>query len=74
MQDKKSSMAIVSPTIQLAKSLDFRVVAEGVETLQQVETLKLLSCDVSQGYFYSRPLNSLDFESFIHINNNQQLR
>ena len=67
MHDKKSSMAIVSATIQLAKSLDFRVVAEGVETLQQVETLKLLNCDVSQGYFYSRPLNSLDFESFLEL-------
>jgi EAL domain-containing protein (putative c-di-GMP-specific phosphodiesterase class I) len=65
-------MAIVSTTIQLAKSLDFRVVAEGVETLKQVETLKLLNCEVSQGYFYSRPLDSLNFESFIHLNNNQQ--
>ena len=74
MHDKKSSMAIVSATIQLAKSLNFRVVAEGVETLQQAEMLKLLNCDVSQGYFYSQPLNSLDFESFIHINNHQQLR
>jgi EAL domain-containing protein (putative c-di-GMP-specific phosphodiesterase class I)/CheY-like chemotaxis protein len=72
MHEKKSSMAIVSTTIQLAKSLDFRVVAEGVETLKQVETLKLLNCEVSQGYFYSRPLDSLNFESFIHLNNNQQ--
>jgi EAL domain-containing protein (putative c-di-GMP-specific phosphodiesterase class I)/CheY-like chemotaxis protein len=72
MHDKKTSMAIVLATIQLAKFLDFRVVAEGVETLKQVETLKLLNCEVSQGYFYARPLDSLDFESFIHINNNQQ--
>jgi EAL domain-containing protein (putative c-di-GMP-specific phosphodiesterase class I)/FixJ family two-component response regulator len=71
MHDKKSSMAIVSTTIQLAKLLNFRVVAEGVETLGQVETLKLLNCDVSQGYFYSRPLDSLDFESFI-LNTQQQ--
>ena len=69
MHHKKTSMAIVSATIQLAKALDFRVVAEGVETLQQAQTLKLLNCEVSQGYFYTRPLDRLDFESYMHLNN-----
>jgi EAL domain-containing protein (putative c-di-GMP-specific phosphodiesterase class I)/ActR/RegA family two-component response regulator len=69
MHDKKASMAIVSATIQLANALDFRVVAEGVETLQQAQTLKRLNCEVSQGYFYSRPLDKMDFESFIHLYN-----
>jgi EAL domain-containing protein (putative c-di-GMP-specific phosphodiesterase class I) len=72
MHHKKTSMAIVSATIKLAKALDFRVVAEGVETLKQVETLKSLNCEVSQGYFYSHPLDSADFESFIHLNNKKQ--
>jgi EAL domain-containing protein (putative c-di-GMP-specific phosphodiesterase class I) len=71
MHDKKTSMAIVTATIQLAKALNFRVVAEGVETLQQVESLKLLNCEVSQGYFYSHPLDSLDFESFLQLNINE---
>ena len=69
MHHKKTSMAIVSETIRLAKALNFRVVAEGVETLQQVKTLKSLNCEVSQGSFYSRPLDSVDFEPFIHLNN-----
>jgi len=73
MHDKNTSMAIVSATIQLAKALDFRVIAEGVETLKQVETLKSLNCDVSQGYFYSRPLDKMDFELFIHLNNKKTL-
>jgi EAL domain-containing protein (putative c-di-GMP-specific phosphodiesterase class I)/CheY-like chemotaxis protein len=73
MHDKNTSMAIVSATIQLAKALKFRVVAEGVETLQQVETLKSLNCEVSQGYFYSRPLDRMDFESFIHLNNKKPI-
>jgi EAL domain-containing protein (putative c-di-GMP-specific phosphodiesterase class I)/DNA-binding NarL/FixJ family response regulator len=69
MNDKNTSMAIVSATIQLAKALNFRVIAEGVETMEQVESLKSLNCQVSQGYFYSRPLDKMDFESFIHLNN-----
>lgn len=59
-------MAIVQATIQLAKVLDFRVVSEGVETLKQVEILKSLNCEVSQGYFYSPPLDSV---YSVYINN-----
>jgi EAL domain-containing protein (putative c-di-GMP-specific phosphodiesterase class I) len=57
MHDKKTSMAIVSSTIELADKLSFMVIAEGVETQQQAETLAALNCPVSQGYFYSKPLS-----------------
>ncbi len=48
--------AIVAGAIALAKSLDFTVVAEGVQTEAQVATLRGLDCDLAQGYFFSRPL------------------
>jgi EAL domain-containing protein (putative c-di-GMP-specific phosphodiesterase class I) len=48
--------AIVAGAIALAKSLDFTVVAEGVQTEAQVATLRGLGCDLAQGYFFSRPL------------------
>ncbi len=56
--------AIVSSIIQLADSLDRRVVAEGVETAQQLEVLAELKCDYVQGYHLSRPLTATAFSSF----------
>ena len=48
--------AIVSAAIALAKSLGFTVVAEGVETVFQMEALRALDCDLVQGYLFSRPV------------------
>lgn len=47
---------IVTTIIKLASSLDVEVVAEGVETREQIEFLVKNRCNVIQGYFYSRPL------------------
>lgn len=55
---------IVSSTIILAKRLGLEVVAEGVETLQQLVCLKLAGCDVAQGYHFSRPLSSAQLHQY----------
>ena len=56
-------MALVSTIIQLARSLELKVVAEGVETEEQRRFLQLLSCDQMQGYLFSKPLPAETFQS-----------
>jgi EAL domain-containing protein (putative c-di-GMP-specific phosphodiesterase class I) len=41
------------------------VVAEGVETSEQLESLRSLGCDIGQGYFFARPLPPNEFEELL---------
>nr|WP_161625496.1 EAL domain-containing protein [Sporomusa ovata] len=54
--EKRNYAAIVGTVIQLAHKMGFDVVAEGVETTEQMSFLQELKCDRMQGYFISRPL------------------
>ncbi|MEA5535606.1 EAL domain-containing protein [Crocosphaera sp. XPORK-15E] len=65
LQDKPQNTAIVSAIIALGKSFDLRVVAEGVETLQQLEFLQRLNCEEIQGFWFSRPLKPEDATEFL---------
>src|SRR3989339_616508 len=49
---------IVKSTIALFKTLNYKVVAEGVETMDVVELLKDFECDYAQGYFFAKPMES----------------
>lgn len=62
--DKKDTK-IIELIINLAKKLSLKVVAEGVETLEQLDALKELGCDIVQGYYYSKPIPAKDFERFL---------
>jgi EAL domain-containing protein (putative c-di-GMP-specific phosphodiesterase class I) len=52
------SMAVVKAIIGLAQGLDLKVVAEGVETKEQADTLRQLGCVYGQGYRFARPLTA----------------
>ena len=51
--------------IELAGFLSIPVIAEGVETEEQLNVLKSLGCDIVQGYYFSRPVTAAEFEPFI---------
>lgn len=57
--------AIVSAIITLAHALKLNVIAEGVETQEQLESLRVLKCDEVQGFLFSRPLSVADFTSLL---------
>lgn len=65
---QKNDEAIVTGIIRMAHSLGQTVVAEGVETTEQLEFLKNCGCDCGQGYLYSHPLSSEEFELFLQSN------
>ena len=48
--------AIVAAIVNLASTLDLRAIAEGVETLEQLERLGTLGCDAAQGYWFAQPV------------------
>ncbi len=57
--------AIVNAIIAMASSLKLKVIAEGVETLEQLDFLKRRKCQQVQGYYFAKPLDSQQFEAFI---------
>ena len=53
---------IVEETINLAKKLNMQIVAEGIETREQVDFLKNNGCDLIQGFYFAKPLPVAEFE------------
>ena len=65
MEDKKGEQSALSVAIlSMAHSLGLKVVAEGVETEEQLRFLKMHSCDYVQGYFFSKPLGANEFVEY----------
>ena len=65
MEKDEKSMKLVDLIIDIAKFLNVPVVAEGVETQSQLDTLKKMGCNVIQGYYFSKPVPAEEFEKFI---------
>ncbi len=55
-------MLIVSEVIDLAKKLDMKIVAEGIESREQVDFLTAQECDLIQGYYFAKPMSIEEFE------------
>jgi diguanylate cyclase (GGDEF)-like protein/PAS domain S-box-containing protein len=57
MNELNENAEIVRTIVMLARSLKMNVVAEGVETMDQLSQLAMLECEYGQGYFFSKPLD-----------------
>ena len=55
------SRVVVYEAIKLAKSLNMRVVAEGIEQKEQVEILAGMGCDMIQGYYFAKPMPASEY-------------
>jgi EAL domain-containing protein (putative c-di-GMP-specific phosphodiesterase class I) len=65
MHEDPRSLQITATIINLAKSLNKIVMAEGVETREQLELLRRMQCDAIQGFYISRPLTAAKAEDFV---------
>lgn len=60
LPNDKNALAVVTAIIGLAKSLNLKVVAEGIETTEQLACLAKLGCQYGQGYLFSQPLPAIE--------------
>ena len=62
---KTNSNNILSFIIGLAKWMDYAVVAEGIETEEQIQMLRNMDCNFVQGYYYAQPMPPDEFEAYM---------
>ncbi|KHT51596.1 putative bifunctional diguanylate cyclase/phosphodiesterase [Vibrio sinaloensis] len=65
MFENESDRELVNVIIAMAKALNLKIVAEGIEEQRHVDYLKNLNCEFGQGFHYSRPLPAKDFEALL---------
>ena len=72
MEENTENGEIVRTVIALAKALNLKVVAEGIESIHQFHQLRILGCEYGQGYLFSKPLPVADIERLLQDNNRWQ--
>jgi diguanylate cyclase (GGDEF)-like protein/PAS domain S-box-containing protein len=65
MTERRDYAAVVHAIVALARNLDIRLVAEGIESLDQAIMLQAMECEYAQGYFFSKPLSMANAEKFL---------
>lgn len=70
---RKSDKEIVRLIIALAKTLALDIVAEGVETQEQVVALSRLGCDIGQGFLFSPPIGALEVERLLALQEDRRI-
>ena len=71
LTDSPQDLAIVTALIEIGKGFDLKIVAEGVETQEQVELLRGLNCHNMQGYWFGRPLGANEASKLLQLNDSE---
>ena len=72
--DSADGAAIIDAILALSKTLNLRVIAEGIENQEQLAYLAAKDCDLLQGYFFSHPIYPEDVPAMLQQNFTQQIR
>jgi EAL domain-containing protein (putative c-di-GMP-specific phosphodiesterase class I) len=65
VSERRDYLAVVNAIVQLAKNLGMKLIAEGIETAEQVALMQTLECDYAQGFYFDRPRDVTGAEAFI---------
>ena len=65
LREDPKAKSITTATVMLARALGLKVVAEGVETAEQLSQLRKLECDLAQGYYFAKPLTHEEASALI---------
>jgi diguanylate cyclase (GGDEF)-like protein len=73
LPDDHDDLAICTAVIAMGRALGLKVIAEGVETPEQLAVLRALGCDVGQGYLFARPMPATEFLDYMRNHHNAQV-
>jgi len=65
INQRRDYRAVVQTVIDLARNLNMDMIAEGIETIGQVELLRQMGCEQAQGYYFAKPRAAAEAEQFI---------
>jgi EAL domain-containing protein (putative c-di-GMP-specific phosphodiesterase class I)/GGDEF domain-containing protein len=70
VNDDKKRKTIAEATVKMAKGLGLEVVAEGINSQADEDTLRSFGCDIGQGYYYAKPMPIEDYLDWLALQNN----
>lgn len=61
--DMQRAATVISSVVEMARRLGIQTIAEGVETIEQLDMLREMECELVQGYYYARPMPAAELEA-----------
>ncbi len=63
--DQERNNSVIASVVAMARGLGMKIVAEGIESTDKIDFLRKIGCDIIQGYVYSKPLSTDEFEKYV---------